>query len=189
MCGPTAIAVVSIASTVVGGYMQYQAQRAAANAQQQQYQAQANQYEYQAAVNRNNAIIAERQAADARARGEEEVAQHREKVQQIKSRQTVGFAANNIDLSSDVVADTLFDTDYLGELDAKQIRSNAAREAYGYEVDAYNFETQAGLNDQGAASAMTAKSNVQDNSFQTILGTASTVSNSYLDLRSKGAFQ
>ena len=152
----------------------------------QQGKAQESQYEYQAAVDRNNAIIADRQAQDAIERGKIEEEEHREQVQQIKARQRVQFAANGIDLGSDVVSETLADTAFLGELDALTIRSNAEREAYGYKVQSMNYTASSGLKETAADNAASAG---KLNATSTILGTASTVGGKYQDFKAAGAFK
>lgn len=171
-------AVLSLATSVIGGVVQAAGQAQAAKAQ-------AKQYEYQAAVDRNNKIIADRQAQDAIERGKVEEQDHREKVQQIKARQRVSFAANGIDLGSDVVSETLADTAFLGELDALTIRSNAEREAYGYKVQAMNYEASSGLKE---AAADNERSAGFTSATQTILGTATTVGKKYSDFKAAGAF-
>ena len=97
----------------------------------------------------------------------------------------VGFASRNIDLGSDVVLDTLSDTAALGELDALTIRSNAAREAYGYQVQGMNYEASAGNN---ALAAKNAKSAGKTAMFSTLLSGASTVAGNYSDYKQKGVF-
>lgn len=172
------IATATLAVTAIAGGV-------SAYGQYQQGQAQEEQYEYQAAVDRNNSIIAQRQADDAIERGRIEEQEHREKVNQIKSSQRVSFASRGIDLGSADVSETLADTAMLGELDALTIRNNAQREAYGYRVQASNFEASAGLKevagDNAASSGITSATT-------TLLGTAATVGSKYSDFQSKGAF-
>ena len=170
---------ISLATTAIGFGMQMYGQN-------QQAKATAAQYNYQAAVDRNNKIITDRQAEDAIKRGQAEEEEHRRKVSQIKGNQRVGFASRGIDLGSDVVVDTLSDTAMLGELDALTIRSNAAREAYGYRVQGMNYQASAGNN---ALAASGAKSAGRTNMFSTLLSGASTVSQNYADYKYKGVFK
>lgn len=169
---------ISLATTAIGFGLQMYGQNQAAKAQ-------AGQYNYQAAVDRNNKIIADRQAEDAIKRGEQDEEEHRRKVASIKSDQRVGFASRGVDLGSDVVIDTLSDTAMLGELDALTIRSNAAREAYGYRVQGMNYEASAGNN---ALAAKNAKSAGKTAMFGTLLSGASTVAQNYSDYKYKGIF-
>jgi hypothetical protein len=109
----------------------------------QQGKAAEGQANYQAAVGRNNAIIAERQARDAEERGaSEELAQRRQTAAGL-GKQRAGMAANGVDLSSGSPLDILGDTAAFGELDALTVRSNAAREAYGYRNQASQFTSDA----------------------------------------------
>lgn len=168
----------SLATTAIGFGLQMYGQN-------QQGKAAAASYNYQAAVDRNNKIIADRQAEDAIKRGQAEEEEHRRKVTQVKGSQRVAFAANGIDLGSDVVIDTLSDTAMLGELDALTIRNNAAREAYGYRVQGMNYEASAGNNSLAAKSA---KSASRTSMFNTLLSGASTVGQNYADYKYKGVF-
>ena len=151
----------------------------------QQGKAQASQYKYQAAVDRNNKIISDRQAADAIQRGQAAEEETRRKTAQIISKQRVGFASNNIDLGSDVVSDTLSDSAMLGELDALTVRSNAAREAYGYQVQGMNYQASA---DNSLLAAKNAKSAAKTSAFSTLLSGASTLAGNYSDYKTKGVF-
>lgn len=130
----------SIASTafgVLGAVQDAKAQRAQLN--------------YQSAVEHNNAIIAEQNAQfeidranDARARGVQEELQHRRKVSQLVGDQYASIAASGAQVFSGSPLDLVNDTVVLGEADAQTIRQNAAREALGYEQNAYNlrYESQ-----------------------------------------------
>jgi hypothetical protein len=52
--------------------------------------------------------------------------------------QRAGFAGQNVDVGQGSPTDVQGDAAYLGELDALKIRNNAAREAWGYRVQAQN---------------------------------------------------
>ena len=106
-------------------------------------EAAAAQQRYQAAVDRNNQIIANRQAEDALRRGEKEEKQHRLKIEQLKGRQKTVFAASGVETDSGSALDILSDTAEIGELEALTIRNNAEREAYGHRVQANNFGASA----------------------------------------------
>jgi hypothetical protein len=94
---------------------------------------------------RNNQIIAERQAEDRRAQGEQEEKNYRSKLELIKGRQRSGFGGSGVVVDSDTPFEMLGETAYLGEIDAMMIRSNADREAYGFGVQAMNLQGQSGL--------------------------------------------
>jgi len=134
MCEPTTMMALTAASTALGAYQSYQ---------QGQYQSEMADYNSQ--VSQNNAIVQSRLAEDAVKRGEREELQHRLKVAKQKGDQKAAFAANGVDVSSGSPLVVAEDTDALGELDALTIRNNAEREAYGYRVNANNYNNQAEL--------------------------------------------
>lgn len=150
--GVETIAIASMAmsalSTGVGFVGQMQQQQAQAQ------QAQINQanLNYQAQVQRNNAALAERQAADAVQRGRVEEDKRRMLTQQQIGQQTARLAAQGTDLEGSPT-DILSDTAATGELDALTIRSNAAREAYGYKLQGLNYEADATLKTASAANS------------------------------------
>jgi len=110
-----------------------------------QAQAAKDQARYQAAIQRNNQIVAERQAADTLKRGKEAADAQREKARQLKSRQLVMLAGQGVDVSSGSSVDLLADTAELGEFDAQKIEGNAARQSHSQKIQAANFGSQAGL--------------------------------------------
>ena len=135
----------SLASTAFGVYGSIQQGKAA--------EQQAN---YQAQVSRNNAITSQRQAADAIERGKIEEDQHRKKVQQLLGSQRAGISGSGFDLGDDTSLSILGDTAAMGELDALTIRNNAAREAWGFEVQGSNYTAEAGLAKMRGQNAKTA---------------------------------
>lgn len=143
---PGTLAAISIASTVASTGISIigQGQQAAASRAS---------YEYQAAVARNNQIIAERQAADSRARGAEAERQQRIKTQQLIGRQRAVLAGNGVVVDEGSALDITTDTAGIGEQDALTVRANAEREALGYETQGMNFGAQAGLNSMSAANS------------------------------------
>lgn len=106
----------------VGAYSQAKGQKAALNAQAQ--------------VEANNATLSEWQADDALVRGETAAVQVQQRGTQVKGAQRAAMAANGVDLSFGSAQQVLTDTDYLTAIDATQVQTNAAREAWGYQVQA-----------------------------------------------------
>lgn len=84
----------------------------------------------------HNARIAEIQADDALARGREAEGIHRKRTKAIIGSQRARFGAQGVEINDGSALDVQADTAYLGELDALTIRNNAAREAWGYKVQA-----------------------------------------------------
>lgn len=177
MCIPVAAA--ATASLILTGV----GTAASMYGQMQQGKAQQGMYNYQAGVDRNNKIISDRYANDAIERGKEAEAEQRRKTQQIIANQRVGFAANGIDLGSDVISETLSDSAMLGELDALTVRSNAAREAYGYKVQGMNYEASA---QNSILAGKNARSAGRTAAMSTLLSGAASVGGSYTDFKSKG---
>jgi hypothetical protein len=86
-----------------------------------------------------NAAVAELQAGDAVTRGTQQENRFRVGVRGMVASQRAGFAGNGVDVGFGSAVDVQADAAYLGEIDALQIRSNAAREAWGYKVQAEDF--------------------------------------------------
>jgi len=101
-----------------------------------------------------NAQISEKRARDAIDRGTDEEQRHRMKVAQIMGRQMAGMSAGGVDVSFGSAYDTLETTAIMGELDAIEVRRNAAWEAYDYRVQGFNFNAQAELQKSQARSIM-----------------------------------
>lgn len=125
MCEPTTIALV--ASTVITGAAAVQAGEAAKD--------EAN----------FNAASARLQGEDVLKRGALAEDQQRSKVRQTLGTQSAIMGALGVDPSQGTAGKVLEQTATLGELDAQTIRSNAARQAWGYENQAM------ALTQQGAA--------------------------------------
>ncbi|ECF1701250.1 hypothetical protein E1B77_09915 [Salmonella enterica subsp. enterica] len=125
MCGPTAMAVGSLAASGMQAYQQYQTGK------------------YQADVANQNADLAEAQAGDAINRGNAEASKQRRQTQQLKGQQAAAMGAAGGDLSSGNALDIFGDTAQFGALDSLTTVNNAQREAYGYQVSAANSRAQA----------------------------------------------
>jgi hypothetical protein len=127
VCEPVTIAAVS-AMAVSGGIKAYSEYEAG---------------QTEAKVADANATLAEHSAADALQRGAAQAGQIREKGAQVASEQKVALAASGVDPSS---AANLFATTASGaELDALTARNNAAKRAWGLDVEAAGQRTRATL--------------------------------------------
>lgn len=92
---------------------------------------------------KQNARIADIQADDALERGRKAEGRNRIDVRRTIGAQRAGLAASGVDISADGSAiDLIADTARLGELDALTIRNNAAREAWGYKVQATDLRAR-----------------------------------------------
>lgn len=112
-----------------------------------------------------NAAIAEAQAQDAIARGKQDEDRYRASIRQNIGSARAAYAAQGVDVGSGSAAEVQGDIAYLGELDALQLRNNAAREAWGYRVEARNYL------DQGRNARTAARNQI----IGSVLGTAGQV--------------
>lgn len=131
------------AGTAISAIQQKKASNAQATASEQAGQAQRASAESQAELADFNAAVADLQARDAIERGVDEENRFRSSVKVMVGSQRAGFAASNVDVSYGSAADVQADAAYLGELDALTIRTNAAREAWGYQVQAEDLRKRA----------------------------------------------
>lgn len=109
--------------------------------------------ESQADLAEYNAAVADLQADDAIARGLEEENQFRVGVRGMIGRQRASIAAGNIDVGFGSAVDVQADAAFLGELDALTIKTNAAREAWGFKVQSEDLRRHAEIARQEGAYA------------------------------------
>lgn len=104
---------------------------------------QATQAEAQEKILKRNAVTADMQAEDAIKRGGIAEDKHRSQVRQFMGEQRASMAAAGGVLDSGTYAAIADQTSFMGESDALTIRSNAAREAWGYKNQAAGQSLQA----------------------------------------------
>jgi hypothetical protein len=126
-----ATAVASAGVSAYSSYTQANAQKKALN--------------YQARVDANNAKIAEYQRSATLQQGEEQAQQAMAQRAQLIGKQRAALTSNGVDLNSGSAVDLLASTEFLGQQDVNQIQSNAARKAWGYDVEGGNATTQSNL--------------------------------------------
>ena len=125
MCSITlAVMAAGAATSAYGAYSSSQAAKAQA--------------EYQADVAQANATMAGYQREDALRRGEEDAQQAARQAERMRGTQAARLASNGLDITSGSSLSILEDTAFFGAQDAQTIRNNAAREAWGYSVQADN---------------------------------------------------
>lgn len=170
------IAMVGIASTLIG------AMTSAAGAQYQG-QAQSNMYTYQAGLADMNAKIAKQNAEYAGKVGEVEAQQSGEKTAaQIATTKAIQ-GASGLDVDRGSPVDIRTSEREIGQENEGIIRANAARKAYGFEVDAANQEAQSNMY---KTSASTASTTGKIGFMGSILGGAASVSSKWLQGSSVG---
>ena len=139
MAAFTALAIASIATGAWNAYQQHKAGQQEKKAGELQQEA-AND---QASLSDYNAEVADLQAQDALARGDLAEQRFRTGIKGIIGSQRAAQAASNVDVGFGSALDVQADAAYLGELDALTIRTNAAREAWGYKVEGEDLRRQA----------------------------------------------
>lgn len=112
-----------------------------------------------------NAGFADLQATDAIERGELDAKKMKRKTEQVIGAQRTSLAAQGVDVNKGSALDVQADAAYLGELDVQTIKSNAAKEAYGYRVQASDYRNRGKV----------AKREGEFGAFTTILGSAGSV--------------
>ena len=132
--------------SAIGKYKAGKAAKKAGEAGQAVAESQADLADY-------NADVAKLQSQDALERGAEEESRFRAGVRGLVGSQRAGFAAGNIDVGYGSAVDVQADAAFLGELDALTIRTNAAREAWGYQVEEEDLHRQAEIARKGGVMA------------------------------------
>jgi hypothetical protein len=128
----------SVATQVYGQVKQGQAAKKTGELQKESSDSQAQVLDY-------NANVADLQAKDAVERGAEAENRFRAQIRGTIGTERAGFAAGNIDVSFGSAVDVQGDAAFLGELDALTLRTNAAREAWGYKVQATDIRHRAAV--------------------------------------------
>lgn len=223
---PVTMAGISIGASLVGGAVgavgaekkgeaqagvlrgQARTQLLQSRAKAEEYMAGAEVSEYQAQVARNNAIIAEQNARYEREVGEAAAGEKLLETGTKVGAQRVGFAAGGVDVNKGSAVDVQSSTRQLGALDAATILNNAARKAYGYDVEKTGFGSEAILRTMSAGfsrraagralqlggqaaevseeAAGAAKEAGHLGAMASLLGGASSVSDKWLSFKQKG---
>lgn len=138
-----ALTAAALALTAIGTATTVYGQKKAGDAAQAAGSAQRKASESQAALQDFNAHIADLQAQDAVERGAETESRYRTQVRGAIGTQRAGIAGGNIRVGFGSAVDVQADAAYLGELDALQIRTNSAREAWGFKMQATDLRRRA----------------------------------------------
>lgn len=152
--------VVGVASAGLQAFGQIQKGNAAASA--------AN---YNASIAENNATIAKQNATFAGEEGEQKAAESEAKTRAQVGGLLASQGASGIDVNKGSSANVQASASEVGMLDALNIRSNAARQAYGYQTQAASYTAQAALDKKQAKQDKTAG---YIGAFTTVLGDAAT---------------
>lgn len=137
MADPFSMMAASSAASGLGGLLSASGAEAKGGAE-------AAQYNYQAGVAKLNASIAKQNADYTRTAGGTAAFQSGLKTGAIVGQQTVAQGASGIDVNSGSAKAVRDTTTQLGQYDQDLIRTNYAKRAYGYEVEATSKEAEAG---------------------------------------------
>lgn len=118
--------------------------------------AQANAAKYNAAIDSENANVARQNAAIAGQSGAEQAGMTSLKGRAVAGEMRANQAAGNIDVNSGSPVDVQMSQRELSEIDALTVRSNATRQAYGYQTQAESQQAEAGLQTYEAGQDITA---------------------------------
>jgi len=139
--------------TAVGAGISASGQWKAGKAAKKAGEAEQRAAESQAELLDFNAHVADQQAQDAIERGKQEESRFRQGVRAMVGEQRAGQAAGNINVNTGSAMDVQQDAAFLGELDALTISTNAAREAWGFKVQAYDTRQRARITRTEGANA------------------------------------
>lgn len=145
-------------------------------------QAQKYAYDYDAQIADTNAQLAGEQAGIAQDVGRQNAANIGLRTGALFGTQRAGLAAGNVDLGSGSPNDVLASTKFMGGVDVATAITNAARQAWGYNVQATNFTNQANM-DRFASSQI----NPNMAMAATLIGGAGQTLGSYGLLKRSGA--
>ncbi|MCD7712472.1 MAG: hypothetical protein LUJ25_07145 [Firmicutes bacterium] len=159
----------SIGTTIqaVSSYNQAQAQ--AAN-----YRSQAAAAEQQATIASANQRLAEEQASAERKQGYEEMQTKRLEAARIIGQQRAQMGGSGVAVDQGSFLDILADTASSGEISAINAYNQGIDRAYAQEIEAWNYENQAGAYRAQASSFRKAASNASSGAIWGALGTAAT---------------
>lgn len=142
MCAPV-IAAMTIASAVIGGAGQIMGGIG-----------QGQQLRYASGVQTQNAKIAEGQAQDSILNTNLEAQRLRRDEGQTKGAQQAAMAANGVDLNFGSAVDIQRDTAARGAEDATQLYKGGNERTKGFEVNAFNYKSEAAADRAKASSAV-----------------------------------
>ena len=138
---------------------------------------------YQAAVATNNQKIATQYAAAATQQGQIMAEEKQMQTNQQLGMVRAAVGASGMDPSSGTGMRLQKDTLAMGELDVNTIRANAAKTAYGYNVQGMSYGAQAGLDTAASANAL-ASGNLA--AMSSIISGDASVSNKWLQYQNAG---
>ena len=147
--------------------------------------AESQMYSYQARVAELNKQIAEQNRDYALASGEKEAQRYGMKAAQERGAIRAQQGASGIAINSGSAVDVQESQAQIAKMDLATIRSNAARVAYGYSVEAASQSNQSTLYKMASTNAKKAGS---INALSSLISGASSVSSKWMQLNQAGVF-
>ena len=178
MADPATLGMIGIGSSLGGGLLSAFGAKRSGEAQQQMYN-------YQAQVAQINAQIDKQNAEYALNQGEQQAQQFGLHAAQQRGQIIANQGASGVAIGSGSAAEVVRSQDLLTRMDLTQIRSNAAKTAYDFNVKATMDLNQATLDTMAGINARTAG---DINAASSILGTAGSVSSKWLQGKQMGMF-
>lgn len=151
----------------------------------QQGQAQKDAADFNATVEKQNAAVSGQNAAITGQAGSEQAFMTGLHTRALTGGIKANQGAAGVDVNSGSAVDTRASATELGELDALTVRSNAAREAYGYTQQARSHEEQATLDTYEGKNDIEAG---QLNAANTFLGSAGSAASNFAKYQLAGGF-
>jgi hypothetical protein len=178
MTSPTAIAGVGMGASAGGSLLGFLGAKQEGAAQSQMYQ-------YQGGIAQLNKKIALQNADYAREVGEQESVRYGMKARFAEGKTKAAQGASGIDLGSGSSVDVRTSQHDIAQMDLATIRNNAARKAYGYEVEGVQDEAQSNLYGMAASNAEKA-GNIK--AMGSLISGVSSVSSKWLQGQSVGIY-
>lgn len=173
-----AMGIIGIGASIAGGITSAEGAKTTAAATQQSYN-------YQAGVAQINSAIDLQNADYARAQGETQAMQYGMKEAQTLGQIKTAQAASGIDVNSGSATAVQASERTVGAIDTAQIRTNAAKAAYDYDVKSTMDLNQSTLDVMAGNNAITA-GNIQAES--SILGSVGSVASKWNTASTAGMF-
>jgi hypothetical protein len=173
-----AMGVIGIGASLAGGILGAEGAKQSAAATQQMYN-------YQAGVAQINSKIDLQNADFARNQGEVQATQFGLKERQQEGAIKVAQSASNLDVNSGSAIDVQTSQRKLGQMDLTQIRSNAAKTAYDFDVKSTMDLNQSTLDITAGTNAIAA-GNIQ--AMSSIIGSVGSVSSKWMQGSQAGMF-
>ncbi len=178
MASPTTLGGIGVGTSLVAGMLSaFGAEKSGASQQQM--------YNYQAQVAQINANIDRQNAEYALNQGEQQAEKFGLQAGQQRGQIIAAQGASNIAIGAGSSADVVRSQDLLTRMDLTQIRSNAAKTAYDFNVKATMDTNQATLDTMAGQNAKIAG---DINAASSILGTVGSVSSKWLQGRQSGVW-